>query len=288
MDRLVLEFGASLPAFVLKRRFVFEDFGFMPLQQNGIFRPQPLQEGDAAVVLLSSVDGPYEDRSDVETGYFQYRYQGGSKDRDNWYNRALRSALEKQKPVLYLLGMGANEYMPLYPCYVINDNRSNGFVNLQLVNRSVVLTPTSDVEVTTAIRAYTTVLAKRRVHQEAFRGLVLKAYSDTCAVCSLKIRKLLDAAHIIPDGEERGDPIVQNGLALCKLHHEAYDFNIIGIKSSYEVVVSEKTMELVDGPMLTHGLKEVHGKQLIVPRRIPSRPDRERLEERFQRFLRQS
>jgi predicted restriction endonuclease len=34
---------------------------------------------------------------------------------------------------------------------------------------------------------------------------------------------LLDAAHIILDTEPQGEPTVRNGLALCKIHHAAYD-----------------------------------------------------------------
>jgi hypothetical protein len=35
--------------------------------------------------------------------------------------------------------------------------------------------------------------------------------------------RLLEAAHIIGDIEEAGEPVVSNGLALCSIHHRAYD-----------------------------------------------------------------
>ena len=40
----------------------------------------------------------------------------------------------------------------------------------------------------------------------------------------------------------------------------------------------------VDGPMLRHGLQEVHGARLVLPRREEQRPNRDFLAERFERF----
>jgi hypothetical protein len=68
-------------------------------------------------------------------------------------------------------------------------------------------------------RQYVTQVTQRRLHQEGFRLRVLKAYRDCCAVCQLQHQQLLDAAHILPDGHPKGEPVVPNGLALCKLHH---------------------------------------------------------------------
>lgn len=42
------------------------------------------------------------------------------------------------------------------------------------------------------------------------------------------------AAHIIPDREEGGEPPVTNGLALCKLHHTAFDAFFLSIRPDRE------------------------------------------------------
>ena len=42
-----------------------------------------------------------------------------------------------------------------------------------------------------------------------------------CALCRLRHQELLDAAHITPDSEAEGEPLVSNGVVLCKLHHAA-------------------------------------------------------------------
>jgi putative restriction endonuclease len=103
-------------------------------------------------------------------------------------------------------------------------------------------------------------------------------------MCRLKHRELLDAAHIIPDLDEAGEPRVTNGLALCKLHHAAFDQLFIGVTPDYMVLVREDILEEDDGPMLEHGLQELHLKKLFLPKRIEDRPDREALEWRYEKF----
>ena len=87
----------------------------------------------------------------------------------------------------------------------------------------------------------------------------MRAYETRCAVCSLGHRELLDAAHVIPDSDPRGEPIVTNGLALCKIHHAAYDRDIIGIRPDYVVEVHTRLLDEIDGPMLKYGLQGHHG-----------------------------
>jgi putative restriction endonuclease len=52
---------------------------------------------------------------------------------------------------------------------------------------------------------------------------------------------LLDAAHIISDGDETlGQPVVPNGITLSKIHHAAFDAHLIGIDPGYKVHVAER------------------------------------------------
>jgi putative restriction endonuclease len=91
--------------------------------------------------------------------------------------------------------------------------------------------------------------------------------------------------HIIPDNALRGEPVVPNGLALCKIHHAAYDRNILGIRPDYVVEIHHRLLVETDGPMLRHGLQEHHGKLLMqVPTRRSERPDPDRLVERYVQF----
>ena len=61
-------------------------------------------------------------------------------------------------------------------------------------------------------RSYAMREFRQRLHQNAFRERVLIAYRDQCALCRLRHRELLDAAHIIPDNEPGGEPVVKTVL----------------------------------------------------------------------------
>lgn len=76
----------------------------------------------------------------------------------------------------------------------------------------------------------------------------------------------VDAAHIIPEGQLDGDPVVPSGLMLCKIHHAAYDANLLGVRPDLVVEVQPRLLEEINGPMLAHGLKAMAGVRLHIPR----------------------
>jgi putative restriction endonuclease len=66
---------------------------------------------------------------------------------------------------------------------------------------------------------------------------VLRAYQRCCAICRLRYDELLETAHILPEVHPFGEPVVPNGLTLCKLHHAAFDAYIIGVTPDVEVTL---------------------------------------------------
>ena len=107
-------------------------------------------------------------------------------------------------------------------------------------------------------------------------------------MCRLPFGELLDAAHIQTDADG-GAARVSNGLALCRIHHGAFDTNILGIDADYHVSIKESVLETFDGPTLQHALKDMHGAKLAqLPTHRHERPDRSLLDERFQKFMRAS
>ena len=135
------------------------------------------------------------------------------------------------------------------------------------------------------LRRYVKVETKKRLHQPVFRATVLRAYRTSRAVCSLRHGQLLDAAHIVADSAEAGIPSVRNGLALCKIHHAAFDANILGIRADLVVEIREDLLHENDGPMLKHGLQHRHNqKLLVIPRRRTYLPDSDRLSQRYEAF----
>jgi putative restriction endonuclease len=135
-----------------------------------------------------------------------------------------------------------------------------------------------------ARRAYATTIVKRRLHQLTFRARVIRAYQTRCALCRLRHTELLDAAHITPDADPEGEPLISNGLALCKLHHAAFDRFFFTVRPDYTIEVRESILEESDGPMLIVGLQQIHGQRIFVPSAPAHQPDRLRLERRYEDF----
>src|SRR5882724_7979545 len=96
--------------------------------------------------------------------------------------------------------------------------------------------------------------SKRGLHQATFRDAVLAAYRGRCAISHLPEPRLLDAAHIVMDADEQlGQPIVSNGLPLTEIHHAAFDSHLIGLDPDYRIHVSDRLLELHDGPFSNSG-----------------------------------
>jgi putative restriction endonuclease len=279
---LVAEFGEDVPyAGGLERGFPFRGSRVPFLnRQKGIYRSK-VQRGPAALAIQTSARSPYDDEV-VEDG-FLYAYRAGDVDQPD--NRALRAAHELQVPIVYFIGTRPGWYKPVFPCFVRADDPDARMV---LVTPGVLRGPADEpapIPLEDAIeRRYAVRETRVRLHQARFRGRVVPAYSDQCAICRLKELRLLDAAHIVRDIEVGGEPTVPNGLSLCAIHHRAFDQNLVGVSPDYRVHVSSRLLEDEDGPMLDV-LQGFHNAPLQVPRRVVDRPDPERLDARFARFL---
>ncbi|NIH86004.1 HNH endonuclease [Amycolatopsis granulosa] len=248
-------------------------------QGRGIRNPKDLQ---ATLTIMTSLHGPYGDEP-MESGLFRYHYQSSSDAGDN---TKLRRACELQLPLILFWMLEPGLYVPVFPVYVVADDRPNR-VFLIALDEGLRFLP-DPMDPGEAAKRYAHRIARRRLHQPVFRASVLRAYEVRCAVCRLQHGNLLDAAHIIPDGADHGAPIVSNGLSLCKIHHAAYDNQQLGISPDYRVHIAPDLLVEVDGPMLRHGLQEMHGQLIGLPSRPKERPDRDRLDERYQQFLRAS
>ena len=137
-----------------------------------------------------------------------------------------------------------------------------------------------------ARRRYITASVRVRLHQRAFRERVLDAYRRQCAFCRLRHEELLDAAHIVPDTAPEGEPVVRNGLALCALHHTAFDRYFVGLRPVYIIEVRADIRRERDGPTLVHAIQALHGTRIVLPRSAPLRPDPKLVEVRYEQFRR--
>jgi putative restriction endonuclease len=261
--------------------FAGETIALRQTRGRGIHKPRQL---DAALSITTAFTGfgrqpPYED-SMGEDGYPRYKYEGTDPNLST--NRALRTAMEFKLPLAYFIGVRRGVYEPVSPVYIAGEVPMQHEFVLSFTRSEVGLDLTT---LTAPEKVYAARLTKQRLHQPLFREQVLHAYSSSCAVCRLRHPELLDAAHIVGDAEDGGDPVVTNGMALCKIHHAAFDRNFLGITPKHEVRINQRLLDEVDGPMLKHGLQEMHGTTISVPRSRAAKPDPERLERRYAKFL---
>ncbi len=241
---------------------------------RGIRNPRQL---DTTLSIVSSADGPYSDTS-IDRGIWRYDFRSGGAGGDN---TKLIAANTHDTPVILFRKLKPNVYQAIYPVRIAYVNREEAHVLVSLDGLESVATSASPSAVE---REWASYIAERRVHQPAFRAMVLRAYATQCAVCHFRHAELLDAAHIIGDKHEYGDAQVTNGMAMCKIHHAAYDRNFLGIDANYSIHINQGLLDEKDGPMLQYGLQAMHGGTLVLPTTRSERPDRDRLDTRFAEF----
>jgi putative restriction endonuclease len=261
-------------------RFEFHGRAVPLVVQTGIWKPATLE---AALSIRTTYTPPsqlppYAD--DIgDDGLLRYKWRGTDSEHSD--NRALRVAMQRGAPLVYFVGVDRGVYVPRYPVWLVGEDqqRREFTVAVDVGQRLVDLDALAAPQ-----REYVRRLTNLRLHQPIFRARVLRAYGESCAMCRLRHADLLDAAHILPDTHPRGEPVVPNGLALCKIHHAAYDRNILGVRPDLQVDVQPRVLAEIDGPMLRHGLQEMAGVRLLVPRRVDAQPDPDRLGERYREF----
>lgn len=251
-------------------------------RQRGIRKPRFL-EAALSIITVYRPEGairPYEDGTGPD-GLIRYKWRGT--DPQHPENRALRKALDARLSLIWFVGVGPGLFLPVFPVFVAGEEPELHQFALAVDEVFGLAEPDSALEV--HMKRYVDRMTRQRLHQPVFRTTVLRAYTNRCAVCSLAHAALLDAAHIVADTKERGEASVRNGLAMCKLHHSAYDRRYLGIRPDLVVEVRPDLLSEVDGPTLEHGLKRRHGQRLmVVPSVRRERPSPELLEETYLRL----
>ncbi len=281
--------GDTLPRSILEAGFYYNGKRVTLIGPSGIWKPKIFEA--IPISITSTVKGPYNDEFSPD-GLLIYRYRGTDPNHPD--NVSLREAMRTRTPLVYFYGVVPGRYLPIWPVFIIQDNpeQLHCFVAIDPAyalrdneNLENEISASWNYNSSLSVRRYVMVYTQQRLHQTSFRERVIAAYREKCSLCSLKHRELLDAAHIIPDSEKGGDPIIQNGLSMCKIHHAAFDNNIIGISPDYTVKIRGDILEEIDGPMLRYGLQEMHNNKLILPSKRKDWPDQERLEIRYSKYL---
>ena len=257
--------------------------------QRGIFKPRQM----AGLLSIRTVfprhggrvwyDDQREAHRQIYAGDDVVEYAFMGTDPNSPDNRWLRDAMQRQIPVIYFLGTSPSHCQAIIPTFIVDWHPDRLQVELAfgaIVGASSQAAPPDAPERRYALREL-----KARLHQSSFLDAVLAAYGGRCAISHLPEPRLLDAAHIVTDADEQlGQPIIPNGLPLTKIHHTAFDANLIGIDLDFRVHVSDRLLEIHDGPFLELGIKGIVGQLIQLPRRNEDRPDRDRLALRFEQF----
>lgn len=171
-------------------------------RNKGIRNPREL---DATLSIVSASDkgryNVYDDAIDRDRGLLFYSWAQGPLEAGD--NRKLLVALEQQVPIILFGKPLANVYVPVIGVRVIDVLPDRRQFVIDLDDTTVRTSPTATLD-----KRYVERLVKQRVHQPVFRVRALSAYAKRCAVCTLRYAELLDAAHILPDTDERGLPVV--------------------------------------------------------------------------------
>ena len=115
----------------------------------------------------------------------------------------------------------------------------------------------------------------RRGRSPVFRRLVLETYAHQCAVCNYSFEfpaghwPALEAAHI-KWHSHRGPDHSTNGLSLCVLHHELFDWGIFTIEpDTLNIRISGTILEQASDSPVT----SLHGKPIqVIPKSGSDRP----------------
>jgi putative restriction endonuclease len=281
LDKQTTIYGDVLPHEVLADGFYLNGERITLLGPRGIWKPKIMTY---PLSITSISNGPYSD-SFTKEGFLKYKYRG--QDPNHPDNKGLRSLISLGKPLIYFHSIIKGKYLATWPVFIINDNKQDLVFTVAVDDIKSVKNEYEQVseDATYYRRSYLTSTIQTRVHQRLFRERVLIAYQNHCALCNLKHIELLDAAHIIADKEDIGDPIIPNGLALCKIHHAAFDNNFIGINPDYIIKIRTDFLTETDGPMLRYGIQSLNNAKLILPTHKIHWPDKERLERRYLDFL---
>ncbi len=278
----VMVHGDVIPRPTLAKGFEFEGVRVPLLGPQGIFKPSVL---DVPLSITTAPNGPYDDAFGRD-GLLRYRYRGT--DPTHRDNRGLRFAMTERLPLVYLHGVMPGKYVATWPVFIVGDRPDSlsfsvavdDAQHLGLSGSGMAVGEASDIR-----RSYVTALTRQRLHQRAFRERVLAAYQHQCALCRLKHDELLDAAHIVPDAEPEGEPVVSNGLALCRLHHAAFDRFFVGVRPDYVIEIRPDLLIETDGPTLRHAIQGLHGHRITLPRKREHHPSVALLTTRYDRFL---
>jgi len=210
------------------------------------------------ILLFSRAAGPYSDKIIEDVLY----YDGEGQNKDQELTTANKALIESNETGRTIYGFiqedekGPWKYIGILEVLDYSYIKKDGYMKYEFKLKSTgldipeyqmpeskeILDLVKDVPKLEDHAVYDSVKRKRR--NAAFRRYIKQIYDNTCAVCGKqRFTKTgnpeVEAAHIYPKSKEGSDDL-RNGIALCRLHHWAFDNGYFTIDDNYWVVVDER------------------------------------------------
>ena len=227
-----------------------------------------VKEFGAGESIVEEIANDFDLNEEQRTAYLEtiYRKENRVKNSYLWHRLLFRAAdsLAKEKlvsrPTQTLLLTNKKEWMLTEDGY----NRMLEILHIPLTQKEVL--PIKSYEVQKIVKKiykqerpdnYNPFESKKvvqitreaKLRNRAFKQAVTEAYDFKCAVCGMKIYSPdtlhweVEAVHIVPHSKNGRDDLL-NGLALCRLHHWAFDVGWFTLEDNFEVLASRKIKDL--------------------------------------------
>ena len=196
-------------------------------------------------VSLLHTESVYADELGDDGILYHYPRTGRPASRDAGEVQATKNTMSVGVPVAIIIRPSASaNYRHIRWGWVLDfdDSEELFFIKFEDPRVDYVEVPSEPFD-PIAARKSQRYLSSSRPGQSKFRFDVFKRYGSQCAVCSIVVKELLEAAHIVAkqfDGCD--DP--RNGLVLCRNHHRAFDKGLLAINPDTLDVEPRKDFDL--------------------------------------------
>lgn len=250
------------------------------IQITGVARFEPLPGGKTLIL-------GYWKEADVFAGFDVRKHLGklGSSPSIQIREDALRKAYingfepcdkgNKEVAIAFRPDFFVDYLQSLEPLHDFGQSTKDLFVLSEIAQNPEI--NLADIQIQNVERKTTVVSVSKKLRDVSFRKCVLTAYSFHCAICGIQL-KLVEAAHIIPVNHDNGTDETRNGLALCTLHHKAYDQALISVAEDYSVQINRNRVSELQNQKLSDGLAKFSQDLrpiIILPPAISDRPHAE-------------
>jgi putative restriction endonuclease len=138
------------------------------------------------------------------------------------------------------------EHLGLYLENYESMHQSDERTLLKLIKQSEETEETEDKGIMVNIDKKKFIVTHKRFKRDVrFKKLIYDAYKQRCAICGIQL-ELIEAAHIVPYSNEKGNDDPKNGVCLCVLHHKAYDQGLIFFDEEYNIKINENKIEYLE------------------------------------------